>query len=227
MSTSSRKQILSYITDYNDFDVWECVAKCENEGDLDAISGELKDYQTKNKDALVELINSRFEELVFLSKTLSEIKELTNEIKYPMMVLEKSTTEQIRAIQDRISKLIETLTLKYKTEEQNEKDKNEQKITRCYDRLNKNLENPKSAEQLEVACYQLEMVKYLVHTFETANCSVEISKTFGDLGNRLHALIDQFLLDAVTAQNQKVIDICTNCYGLLGEMEISQPSLQK
>ncbi|GAB1227240.1 hypothetical protein ENUP19_0328G0034 [Entamoeba nuttalli] len=222
MTTTSREQILKYITDYNEFDVWECIGKCESDGDIDGIVNELQDYKNKNSNALIELINTRFEDLVFLSKTLSEIKEVTNEIKYPMKVLEKQTSDKIKLIKLEIEEVVNELTQKQVYEEQMEKQKIEMQIMNCYKRLKNNLIQPKSVEQVETACYQLEMLKYLIHCHNEAECAEKISRSFTDIENTIHTLLENFLLEYATTNDQEKIEICSNCYHLLGEMDLSQ-----
>ena len=175
MSTPSRQRILSYITDADNFDVWECVGKCEIDGDIDGIVKELEEYQHQNANALVDLINMRYNDLVALSKILSEIKDVTNEIKYPLMILQKQVNEKVKIIKQQIAAVVEELTKKQQEDERKEKEAIETQIRNCEERLHKNITNPKTVESVEVACYQLEILKYLLHTHSQMDCVQEIT----------------------------------------------------
>ncbi|KAL7717427.1 Conserved oligomeric Golgi complex subunit 2 [Entamoeba marina] len=226
MSTKLNQHVLNYITDINDFDVWECVARCEVGGDVDGTIDALRAYQEDNSTALLDLINVRFNDLVVLSKTLSEIKEVTNEIKYPLIVLEKQTSEKIKTIKTQIEDVIKQITDQHKENERLKQQQEEKKILNCYNRLNTNLQTADSVEIVEIACYQLEMLKYLVHIHNTAPCVQNISKKFDDIENKIHELLEMFLLEYATANNQEQIEICSNCYHLLGEMDLSERANQ-
>ena len=165
----------------NSFDVWECAARCEENGDIDGIIQDLEKYQQDNSNALLDLINERFNELVYLSQTLSQIKESTNEIKYPLMVLQKQTNEKIKGLKGKIESVVTELTEEQNRKEKEEKDRNEKKIMNCLRRLNTNLENAKSSYDIETACYQLEMLKYMIHQYNDANCVQEVTSLFSSL----------------------------------------------
>ena len=175
---------------------------------------------------MIDLINTRFEDLVYLSKTLSGIKEVTNEIKYPLMVLEKQISENIKVIKEEIQSIIQTLKDEEEKKEKEEKETIEKQMNNCLQRLNKHLENPESIEIIEIACYELELLKFLVHKNSHLDCVIPISQTFNSLEEKIHTYISQFILTYASTNDQEMIDICSNCYLLLGEMDLSQ-NMQK
>ena len=125
MNTTIREEIINYIENYNEFDVWECISKCEIDGNLDEIIQSLQEYQKQKSTSLIELINNKFEDLVFLSKTLSEIKEITNDIKYPLKVLEKQINENIKFIKKEIEEIMKELIEEQNLNEKMKKEEQE------------------------------------------------------------------------------------------------------
>ena len=226
MTTPQRKEIFQYIEEYNDFDVWECISKCEIEGNLDEIQSELEAYQKENEHSLIDLINNRFEDLVYLSKTLSGIKEITNEIKYPLIVLEEHLSKNIKTIKEEIQDIITTLKQEEDRKIKEERESIERQMNNCLQRLTKHLENPESIEIIEIACYELELLKFLVHKNSHLECVISISQLFSSFEEKIHTYISQFILKYASTNDQDMIDICSNCYLLLGEMDLTQ-SVQK
>ena len=226
MENTNRKDIYRYIEEYNEFDVWECISKCEIDGDLDGIQSELQEYQKVNSSALVDMINTRFEDLVYLSKTLSGIKEVTNEIKYPLKVLEMQISEKIKEITEEIKDIIVELKNEEERKEQEAKETVENQLKNCLKRLKTHLENPQSIEIIEVACYELELLKFLVHKNNHLDCVIPISQEFTALEEKIHTHISEFILKYASTNDQDMIDICSTCYLLHGEMDLSQ-NMQK
>ena len=99
-------------------------------------------------------------------------------------------------------------------------------MNNCLQRLTKHLENPESIEIIEIACYELELLKFLVHKNSHLECVISISQLFSSFEEKIHTYISQFILKYASTNDQDMIDICSNCYLLLGEMDLTQ-SVQK